>query len=249
MSGAKQGSRKLFSPCTCTSRRDEPSRGSATTADHHVGSWPVLTLHTNCDAHQTPYFHPFALCSMSVPCFVFVGLPSVCFTPRPACSGARQDGRHGAAMVRSEGLLACVGLLLSVPTVATLQLPQAAGPWLRPGPHASRAQRQQLSRGDVLRGALAVAATWASPHADSVRPVRTGCAPYAHRNGLLRALSAEAQGFVTVPASGVPYRTHTQPTLSGAPRVPPLAGRAGTDPYPNPGPNQKAGLATGCECG
>ena len=132
-------------------------------------------------------------------------------------------------MVRSEGLLACVVLLLSVPTVATLQLPRAAGPGLRPGPHASRAQRQQLSRGDVLRGALAVAATWASPHADSVRPVRTGCAPYAHRNGLLRALSAEAQGFVTVPALGVPYRTHTQPTLSGAPRVPPLAGRAGTD--------------------
>ena len=152
-------------------------------------------------------------------------------------------------MVRSEGLLACVVLLLSVPTVATLPLPRAAGPGLRPGPHASRAQRQQLSRGDVLRGALAVAATWASPHADSVRPVRTGCAPYAHRNGLLRALSAEAQGFVTVPALGVPYRTHTQPTLSGAPRVPPLAGRAGTDAYHNPDPNQNAGLATGWQCG
>ena len=170
------------------------------------------------------------------------------FNPSPS-PRARQDGRHGAAMVRSEGLLACVVLLLSVPTVATLQLPRAAGPGLRPGPHASRAQRQQLSRGDVLRGALAVAATWASPPADSVRPARTGRVPFAHRTGLLRALSAEAQGFVTVPALGVPYRTHTQPTLSGAPRVPPLAGRAGTDAYHNPDPNQNAGLATGWQCG
>ena len=190
----------------------------------HVGSWLVLTLHTNCKTLRLPVFHP---------------------SLRSRAAKTDDTG----AMVGSEGLLACVGLLLSVPTVATLQLPHAAGPGLRPGPHASRAQRQQLSRGDLLRGALAVAATWASPHADSVRPVRTGCAPYAHRNGLLRALSAEAQGFVTVPALGVPYRTHTQPTLSGAPRVPPLAGRAGTGPYPNPGRNQNAGLATGWQRG
>ena len=94
---------------------------------------------------------------------------------QPLAATARGKTDDGTTMARSEGLLACVVLLLSVPTVATLQLPRAAGPGLRPGPHASRAQRQQLSRGDVLRGALAVAATWASPHADSVRPVRTGC--------------------------------------------------------------------------
>ena len=61
-----------------------------------------------------------------------------------------------------------VALLLSLPTVATLQLPAHAA---EPGPRSRRAQQQQqqqqLSRGDVLRGALAAAATWVPPSADT----------------------------------------------------------------------------------
>ena len=93
-----------------------------------------------------------------------------------------------------------VALLLSLPAVATLQLPAHAA---EPGPRSRRAQQQQLSRGDVLRGALAAAATWVSPCADlplyctyRLR-VPAACVPCV--------LAAPGSVRATVPASAVPY--------------------------------------------
>ena len=65
--------------------------------------------------------------------------------------------RAPSVLFMAGGRAACVALVLSLPSVATLQLHgyEAAQH------HPRRAQ--PLSRGDVLRGALAAAATWASP--------------------------------------------------------------------------------------
>ena len=115
--------------------------------------------------------------------------------------------------------LVYVALLLGLPTVATLQLPAHAAD---PGPRSRRSQQQQLSRGDVLRGALAAAATWVSPFAD-VPPyctyrlrVPASCVP-AYCRACLRHRAAGAPRCE-------PRACRKYPC--GAPQASPLAGRA-----------------------
>ena len=126
-----------------------------------------------------------------------------------------------AAEMMPYARLVYVALLLGLPTVATLQLPAHAA---EPGPRSRRSQQQHLSRGDVLRGALAAAATWVSPHADVpsycayVPAARAG---YAYRPAACRACLRHR-------AAGAP---RCQPracrsTRVAAPQASPLAGRA-----------------------
>jgi hypothetical protein len=69
----------------------------------------------------------------------------------------------------------------------------------------------------VLRGALAVAATWVLPHAENVRctdRLRTLRAPHrppARLECLEPGRRVAGSHFVTVPASGMPCRAQTQP--------------------------------------